>query len=302
MSDARDLALAVRALVRDRAPVGEAVPVYDAGLWRRLGGMGVLGLAGPNLGGTAADVGQCLFELGAGGVVGPVVETAMAGQLDLGSDRAAVEDGTAVATVTWLDDLVPWGVLADVVIAVRDGRAYRATVTDAREVSTLAGDEWLAGSLELGQDIGDAGPAATIGELAVAAYVTGAASKIIELCAEYARTRRQFGRAIGAYQAVAQPLAEMYARLAGIRDVLVSPSFEGLDFGGADAAGRAARLRVIAGEWSVRAAQVGFQSQGGMGFVDGTELAHLGKRIRQVSLAGVPQPISEERAAKVGAR
>jgi hypothetical protein len=258
--------------------------------------MGVLGLATRDGGGTAADLCRCILELGAAGAVGPVVETVIAGQLDLGAQSAAVLDGEQLATVTWYPDLVPWGELADIIIYVRGEVAFRASVVGAKPVATLAGEMWTSGALSLGEDLGPAGAGATLGELAAAAYVTGAGLRIIELCAEYAAQRRQFGRAIGDYQAVSQPLAEAYARLAGLQDVFACGVLTEIDPASPEAAERAARMRLVASQAAARASYVGFQTQGGMGFVDGTELAHLGKRIRQVSLAGVPRPESVSRA------
>jgi alkylation response protein AidB-like acyl-CoA dehydrogenase len=291
-----ELSLAVRSLVGRSATQDATNRTFDRGLWRELGKMGVLGLATQEVGGTGADLCRCILELGAAGIAGPIVETVIAGQLDLGSQSAAVLDGIQLATVTWSMSLVPWGELADIVIYVGDGLAFRAEVADAESVGTLAGELWTVGSLSLAGTLGPAGAGTTLGELAVAAYVTGAGLRIVELCSAYAAGRRQFGRAIGDYQAVSQPLAEAYARLSGLQDVLASDALAELDAADAGAAERAARLRLVATVAATRASYVGFQTQGGMGFVDGTELAQLGKRIRQVSLAGVPQQMSVARA------
>ncbi|MFW0795142.1 acyl-CoA dehydrogenase family protein [Gordonia sp. CPCC 205515] len=65
------------------------------------------------------------------------------------------------------------------------------------------------------------GPAA-VGELvnrltlAVCAEQTGIVSRALELTAEYAREREQFGRAIGSFQAVAQRLADGYIDVQGL--------------------------------------------------------------------------------------
>jgi alkylation response protein AidB-like acyl-CoA dehydrogenase len=291
-----EMSSAVRTLVRRHAQGGEWSAAFDPKLWRHLGEMGVLGVATGDGGGNAADLCQCVLELGAAGTVGPIVETVIAGQLNLGAQSAPVLGGEQLATVTWRQDLVPWGELAEVVIYVRDGLAFRASVAGAKPVATLAGETWTAGSLAIGDEVGPVGAGATLGELAVAAYVAGAGLRIIELCAEYAAARRQFGRAIGEYQAVSQPLADAYARLSGVADVLAGDALAALDPAAPGAAGQAARLRLVAVEAAARTSYAGFQTQGGMGFVDGTELAHLGRRIRQVSLAGVPQRESVARA------
>ncbi|MCH5644907.1 acyl-CoA dehydrogenase family protein [Gordonia sp. ABSL49_1] len=52
--------------------------------------------------------------------------------------------------------------------------------------------------------------------LAVCAEQTGIVSRALELTAEYAREREQFGRAIGSFQAVAQRLADGYIDVQGL--------------------------------------------------------------------------------------
>ncbi|HET9896597.1 MAG TPA: acyl-CoA dehydrogenase family protein [Streptosporangiaceae bacterium] len=55
---------------------------------------------------------------------------------------------------------------------------------------------------------------ATVG---LCAYQLGVTERALELTAEYARTRQQFGRAIGAFQAVAQRLADAFIDVDAIR-------------------------------------------------------------------------------------
>ena len=55
---------------------------------------------------------------------------------------------------------------------------------------------------------------ATVG---ICAHQLGVTERALELTAEYARTRQQFGRPIGAFQAVAQRLADAYIDVEAIR-------------------------------------------------------------------------------------
>ncbi len=55
---------------------------------------------------------------------------------------------------------------------------------------------------------------ATVG---LAAYQTGVLERALELTAEYAREREQFGRPIGSFQAVAQRLADAYIDVEAVR-------------------------------------------------------------------------------------
>jgi 3-oxocholest-4-en-26-oyl-CoA dehydrogenase beta subunit len=57
----------------------------------------------------------------------------------------------------------------------------------------------------------------TLGTLGHSAYQLGVLERALELTAEYARTREQFDRPIGSFQAVAQRLADTYIDVKGLR-------------------------------------------------------------------------------------
>jgi alkylation response protein AidB-like acyl-CoA dehydrogenase len=297
-----DFQAAVRRFIRAATAGGEPDPAFAPEVWRGLGEMGVLGIAAPGSGGTPADVCRCLFELGAAGVVGPLVETVMATSLLSGADADAVGAGRTLASVVWEDPdgsavSVPFGDRVEVVVAIgRSGRAHRAFVEDGRLVATLAGESWARGRLAPGEDLGPADTALALGELAIAAYLVGAGLRAVEISAEYAAARRQFGRPIGDYQGVAHPLAQAWAELEGLREFLVDLPV------GSDAAGvrgpapGSAALRLLAQDAATSASYSALQVHGGMGFVRGTWVTQLAARIRQVSLTGVPKHVSERRA------
>jgi alkylation response protein AidB-like acyl-CoA dehydrogenase len=56
---------------------------------------------------------------------------------------------------------------------------------------------------------GDVAPAVDAGMVAVAAELVGVAQRALDMAVEYAKEREQFGRAIGAYQAVSHRCAQM---------------------------------------------------------------------------------------------
>jgi alkylation response protein AidB-like acyl-CoA dehydrogenase len=64
---------------------------------------------------------------------------------------------------------------------------------------------------------GDHLPGLSGAALAVAAELTGVAQRAMEMAVEYARERKQFGRAIGAYQAVSHRCAQMLLEVEGAR-------------------------------------------------------------------------------------
>jgi alkylation response protein AidB-like acyl-CoA dehydrogenase len=64
---------------------------------------------------------------------------------------------------------------------------------------------------------GEHGPAIGAALLAVSAELTGVAQRAMEMAVDYARDRKQFGRPIGAYQAVSHRCAQMLLETEGAR-------------------------------------------------------------------------------------
>jgi alkylation response protein AidB-like acyl-CoA dehydrogenase len=60
------------------------------------------------------------------------------------------------------------------------------------------------------------GSAFDMGALLIAAELSGVAERVLELTVEFAKTRQQFGHPIGAFQAVAHRLADMYVRTSNL--------------------------------------------------------------------------------------
>ena len=188
---------------------------HDPRLWTQLAEMGVLGLLLPEddggLGGSEVDLVLLMEELGWAAAAGPVFETAaVAAPMLAGSEWASgIADGTVVAT-TALDRspyvaharvadivVVPGGVIRTHGAAIEDvegidGGRRLATVDDTR-LQPLAFD------VELAFDRG---------ALACAAYLVGLGGRMIDVAAEYARRREQYGKPIGSYQAVKHLLAD----------------------------------------------------------------------------------------------
>jgi alkylation response protein AidB-like acyl-CoA dehydrogenase len=84
---------------------------------------------------------------------------------------------------------------------------------DFAEVVVPAGDV-LGSSQQAG---GAVERSLQIGALAVSAELVGIAQKVLEVSVEYARTRQQFGRPIGAFQAVQHQCADMLLRTESAR-------------------------------------------------------------------------------------
>lgn len=103
--------------------------------------------------------------------------------------------------------------------------------------------------------------------LLTAAEQLGTAGRVCELAAQHARAREQFGRPIGAFQAVAHLCAGMLVRAETARAAVYAAAVT------ADPADIAA-ARLLADEAAVRGARDCLQVHGGMGFTWESEV-HL---------------------------
>jgi alkylation response protein AidB-like acyl-CoA dehydrogenase len=104
------------------------------------------------------------------------------------------------------------------------------------------------------------------GRISVASMGVGLAQGCYDLAFSYAREREQFGRPIGAFQAVQQKLVDMATELEAARFLTYKAAWE-KDRGRAFAT-TAAMAKLYSGELSHRAANWSLQIHGGIGFMD----------------------------------
>lgn len=265
----------------DRAEWPDAV-------WNSLGPLGVLGLGSEHGGGGMTETTVALLELGRCACPGPLAATAVAVRMLPEHLSEAVARGERKVTLAdrAVGALVPWAEHADVILVVDRDRLRTATVDGPLTlVSVLDGGRWGRGDLSLGDDVGDAAQALSVHDLAVAALLVGAAERMIELASDYARNRTQFRRAIGDFQAVSHPLAQIAAHLLGAR-TLLSIAATRFDADGPSPAERAAsaRVRLSASAAAIKAVHQVHQAFGAMGFVLEGGLSPYSYLIRQTSL------------------
>jgi short-chain 2-methylacyl-CoA dehydrogenase len=104
------------------------------------------------------------------------------------------------------------------------------------------------------------------GRISVAAMGVGLAQGCYDLAFAYAREREQFGRPIGAFQAVQQKLVDMATELEAARFLTYKAAWE--KDRGREFARTAAMAKLYSGELSHRAANWSLQIHGGVGFMD----------------------------------
>ncbi|MEV4052462.1 acyl-CoA dehydrogenase family protein [Amycolatopsis sp. NPDC049688] len=255
---------------------------HDRGLklWRALADVGVFALlvdeAHGGLGASPVDLVVAFEALGYHAVPGPLVESAAVAPALLAGDRlTALAEGDLLATVAAPPE-VPLALDADVAGVVLDLTGAELTGAGADPVRSIDPARRLfrvpgARAAEC--------PAFDRGVLAVAAQLLGAGQWLLDTSVAYARQRRQYGRAIGEYQAVKHLLADVVTRLELARPLL---------HGAAVATGTFTRdvsaAKVMAADAAYLAARTALQVHGAIGY---TAEHDLGLRLTKVrALAG----------------
>ncbi|MFG2452496.1 acyl-CoA dehydrogenase family protein [Streptomyces sp. NPDC048512] len=237
---------ALRAAAGRAETAGE--DVLDRTLWRELGAAGFFALRLPE---AAGGVGQGLPEAvlafeEAGRVLlpGPLIATHLAaGTVPGAATGETVVTAAGPGLVEWLDE-------ADVVHGDTTGAEPLAVLDPLTPLHRLptAPD----------RPPPDPCPALLV-SLLTAAEQLGSAARTCETAVQHARTREQFGRPIGAFQAVQHLCAGMLVRVELARAAVYAAAVT------ADPTDVAA-ARLLADEAAVRGARDCLQVHGGMGF------------------------------------
>ena len=123
---------------------------------------------------------------------------------------------------------------------------------------------------------------------ALAAEAVGIAKKALELSVDYAKTREQFGKPIGIYQAVSHPLADTYRETELARSLAYWAAWCVAE-GDEEAPIAAAAAKAYASEIAVIACERAIQIHGGIGFTWEHPLHRYYKRAQWIeSFGGYP--------------
>jgi alkylation response protein AidB-like acyl-CoA dehydrogenase len=205
---------------------------YDESLWQLLcEQVGAAALVIPEelggAGGELADAATVLQELGRALVPSPLLGTTLAELALLAAPEPDAEtleglaEGSSIGAVVFDPDFVVNGDIADVVVAAADGQLNRWTRFSAQPVTTMDPTRRLARlqpeeTVALGDDPEIADAAAIL----LAAEQIGAAERCLDLTVEYAKSRVQFGRPIGSFQALKHRMADLYVAVSAARAVV----------------------------------------------------------------------------------
>jgi alkylation response protein AidB-like acyl-CoA dehydrogenase len=256
----------IASLLAGRLGIARVRGGFDRAMWSELAAAGVFSVGADGFGWADRVVVSELLGLAC--VPGPLVAGSLAhGLVDGvvgGLDRPAAGK---IALVEHLD------ALDRVVVLDADG----VSVVDAR---ALDGDPspWpldpltpvtRVASVPAGERVGDAALARDWrrqGALLTAAFSLGLATRCTELAVDYAKTREQFERPIGSFQAIKHLLADMLVRTEVARAAVYAAGAH-LDDAELPGLERAiAGAKVLAGEAAIANGKSATQVFGGMGF------------------------------------
>lgn len=281
-----DLAEGVRRLCEGRFPLETlrtaegSEQVVDRKGWRELGDAGVFNLClAESAGGVGLGLPEAVLvfeELGRALVPGPLVASHLAaGLIDGAADGAAVvglverpaPGATIPLVVEHLSDLDTLLVLSDQGVAAVDPSTLDATAVH-RPMDPLT-PLWIVSTLPSGTEVGGSDLSARWrrdGAVLTAALQVGLAGWSTDLATAYAKTRKQFGRVIGGFQAVKHICADMLVRAEVARVAVQAAAVTIIqpDVGDPEVAARGAKL--LADEAALANGKSCIQVHGGMGF------------------------------------
>lgn len=264
---------------------------FPVELWRALAGMGVFAPASPGHedAGGAREICAICETLGEHAFPGPVAATYLAMQVLPEPQREDVMAGHALVSLANAGDtLLPYGTIADIFLAASDDALHIAQTSNAPvEVRTLGGEAWGRAELTLGDMLGRHLRAFVIGNIARSAYLTGLSSRLVRETSAHAATRKQFGKTLGEFQAVAHPLANCAIDNTSAQTLAraAAAAFDGgtTDTSLHDAQRLAAGALNSARRGALGAAYTCHQVYGGIGMTLEGPAFHLTRRIRQVA-------------------
>jgi hypothetical protein len=256
---------------------------FPHALWQELAELGVLGVLSPDEEGGALEAVAAIEALGRAVFPGPLVATFVASRLLDGSDRDALASGEQIACLGE-PPLWPWGCDADFLFEIHGDRISRAAPRGSLSpVPMYGGETWGRGEVERQQALEGGADALVLARLLRAAQLAAMGRRLIDDAGEHAATRKQFGRPIGDFQAVAHPLAECAIRLESAATLARAAAFH-FDAGdGREAARFAAAAHVSACEAAIDASHVGHQAFGAIGITTEGPVFHVSRRIRQLA-------------------
>ena len=242
-------------------------------LWKRLAELGVTSLTLPGSGATPVDLVVAFEALGRHAVPGPWVESAAYLPVALRTDLSE-----EIATVA-LPPHVPYAVDADVATRIYLGE-HTAARGEAIESIDPARRLFTVEPVQPGAEPTVQPAAFSAAVLACSAMLLGLGERMLDDSVAYAKQRTQFGRPIGANQAIKHALADVRVALDFARPLLLGAALGDVP---------ASAAKVSCGEAAVLSARTALQVHGAIGYTAELDLSLWLLRTRAlVSSWGTP--------------
>jgi len=137
-----------------------------------------------------------------------------------------------------------------------------------------------------------------IATAALCAEMVGGMQRALELTVEYAKTRKQFGKPVGAFQAVQHQVADMYLELESSRSATYYAAWA-LEENAPDAAAAVSIAKIYTSEASRTVGNRAIQVHGGMGFTWENDLHLFYRRAKASEMAFGDASYHRERLARL---
>jgi acyl-CoA dehydrogenase len=279
---------------------------WPAALWDSLAGMGVPWLGIPEerggSGGEVADAALAVRVAAEHAVPLPVAETALLAGWALAAAGLDVPEGAALAcalqplraeeagelVVSGTAGDVGWAARCEYTVAVAgsggSSRVVLLRTADARiePGANIAGESRDRLTFDRAHPVASAGASQHLPDLLLARgaaarsiAISGVVDRVLELCVEHARTRHQFGKPIGAFQAV----AHLLARIAGASVAAQGAAALAVRAVGDDDVSLAAAAKIVAGEAAGTIAELAHQVHGAIGMTREHDLHRYTRRL-----------------------
>jgi alkylation response protein AidB-like acyl-CoA dehydrogenase len=221
--DQREIKGVARELLAARSPLARVRAAaesreYDTGLWNEIIGLGWPGIAvaeehgGQDLG--AVELAVLLEELGYACAATPFLSSALTAAViqATGSDEQRSRWLPGLASGELTAGLGPRGLVldgegADVAVVLEGDEALLVTAPETEAIETIDPTRRFARVRGDGEPL-EAGAAARV-LAGLAAEMVGVCQRSLEMTLEYVKDRKQFGVAVGSFQAVAHRCAQM---------------------------------------------------------------------------------------------
>jgi alkylation response protein AidB-like acyl-CoA dehydrogenase len=162
-------------------------------------------------------------------------------------------------------------------------RRQRTTMVDAHNAAVITldgvelGDDAVLGRIDGGAEVLE--PVLDRARAGLAAEMLGSASEAFDRTVQYLKDRKQFGVAIGSFQALKHRAAQLFCEIELARSAVIA-ALTALDANANDAAQLASLAKTKAGDALFLASNEGIQMHGGIGMTDEHEIGFFLKRAR----------------------